>query len=321
MDNGGKIYDVLIVGGGPAGLTAAIYAGRANLSTLVIERENFGGVVAKAADLVNYPGILPGETGAEFSARLETQAWSFGAEKVYGEVRAAELSGEIKEVACADNIYKGRTFIIASGKAADVPAKLGVPGEEEYLGRGVSYCAICDGPFFSGCDVFVAGGSDSALEESLYLSGVARHVTIICSGSGFEAAEKYIDLVREKENISFMMDTAVTKIGGGDLITRIETKNTVTGQGGVIEAEEGENFGLFIHVGTEPATGVFGEALETENGYIVTDEETRTNIPGVFAAGDVRKKTYRQAVLAAADGATAALFAGRYIMEGKKRNE
>ena len=320
MDNGEKIYDVLIVGGGPAGLTAAIYAGRTKLSVLVIERENFGGVAAKAADLVNYPGILPGETGAEFSARLEVQAWSFGAEKVYGDVQSAELAGPVKEVTCGGVVYRGRTLIIASGKASDIPAKLKIPGEEEYLGRGVSYCAICDGPFFADSRVFVVGGGDSALEESLYLAGVAKEVTVICNGDTFEADKKYVDLTNEKGNISFMMDTVVTDIGGGDLLTRIETKNAITGEQNTIEAAEGENLGLFIYVGTEPAVGVFGDALETEKGYVVTDEEMRTNISGVFAAGDVRKKAFRQVVMAAADGAVAALFAGKYLMEAKKEN-
>jgi len=312
-----KIYDVLIAGGGPAGLTAAIYAGRAKLSVLVVERENFGGTVFRTAEIANYPGVIKKETGAEFSARLEAQAWSFGAEKVFGEVRAAELTGGVKEVACADKVYKARTLIIATGKAALVPAKLRIPGEDEYLGRGVSYCAVCDGPFFAGRDVFVAGGGNSALEESLYLANVVRRVTVIHSGEAFEADDKYVDLAKGTENVSFLMGTAVTGIGGGELLTRIGTENVRTGESGAIEALEGESFGLFISVGTEPETGIFGEALDTENGYIVTDEEMRTNILGVFAAGDVRKKTYRQAVMAASDGATAALFAGKYLMEAK----
>jgi len=317
MDSEGKIYDVLIVGGGPAGLTAAIYAGRAKLSAFVVERENFGGTVFRTAEIANYPGIIKGETGAEFSARLEAQAWSFGAERTYGEVKAAELTGDVKEVTCADKVYKGRTLIIATGKAALVPAKLRIPGEDEYLGRGVSYCAVCDGPFFTGLDVFVAGGGNSALEESLYLANVVRRVTIIHGGEGFEADAKYADLVKGTENVSDLPETIITGIGGGELLTRIETENVRTGERSAIEAAEGENFGLFISVGTEPETGIFGEALETENGYIVTDEEMRTNIPGVLAAGDVRKKMYRQAVMAASDGATAALFAGKYLMEAK----
>jgi len=315
MDNVEKIYDVLILGGGPAGLTAAIYAGRAKLSALVIEREAFGGTVHKTKDVVNYPGILPGETGAELSDRIAEQAWSFGAEKAYGEVSAAELTGEVKEIVCGSTVYRGRTVIIATGRAANVPAKLGIPGEAEYLGRGVSYCAICDGPFFAGLDVFVIGGGDSALEESLYLAGVVRQVTIIYRRDVFRANEKHIRLAEETENISFLMDTVVAEIGGGDLISRIETQNVKTGEKRTITAAEGENFGVFIYIGTEPAMGFFGEVLNMRDGYIITDEETRTSVPGVFAAGDVRQKMFRQAVMAASDGATAALFAGKYIRE------
>jgi len=321
MDNGEKIYDILIIGGGPAGLSAAIYAGRAKLSVLVIERGIYGGAAYLAKDIVNYPGVLPGETGAELAARIEAQAWSFGAEKTSGEVRAAELEGDVKKVTCGDAIYNGRTAIIATGKAASVPAKLKIPGEEEYIGRGVSYCAICDGPFFADSDVFVVGGADSALEESLYLAKIARHVTIIHDKEDFQADDKFIELINKAENISVIPNTIVNEIGGGDLITRLETENIKTGEHSTIEAAEGENFGFFVYIGTVPETGIFGESLDTDNGFIVTDEEMRTNIPGVFAAGDVRRKTYRQVVMAAADGATAALLAGKYLMEAKKKNE
>jgi len=317
MDSEEKIYDVLIIGGGPAGLTAAIYAGRAGLSALVIERENFGGVVSRIKELANFPGIIKGESGAVFAARLEEQAWSFGAEKTYGSVSSAELSGDVKEVSCADKLYKGRTVIIASGKAAQTPTKLRIPGEIEFVGRGASYCAACDGAFFAGLDVFVVGGGDSAIEESLYLANIARQVTVICGESAPDADEKYLGPAKKKDNISFLTDTAVTGVGGGDLLTRIETENSKTGERTVIEAREGENFGLFVSVGTEPETGVFGDSLEMKDGYIVTDGDMRTNIPGVFAAGDVRAKTFRQAVLAAAEGAAAALFAGKYLMEAK----
>jgi len=317
MTESEKIYDVLIIGGGPAGLTAAIYAGRAKHSTLIIERNMFGGAVLQASELANYPGVLPRETGAEFAARLETQAWSFGAEKAAGEVRAAELTGDVKEVTCGDIVYRGKTLIIATGKAVGVPAKLRVPGESEFEGRGVSYCAICDGPFFADSDVFVIGGGESALEESLYLAKVTRKVSIINRGDAFEADNKLLDLVKETDNISVSLDTKVVEIGGGDLLTRVETENIKTGERRSIVADEGENFGFFIYVGETPATGVFGDALDTEKGYIITDEKMQTNIPGVFAAGDVRQKTYRQAVMAAAEGATAALFAGKYLLESR----
>jgi len=314
MIDGEKIYDVLIIGGGPAGLSAAIYSGRAGLSTLVIERGAFGGTVFQTAGIANYPGVVSGETGAEFSARLEAQAWTFNADKIIGEVQAVGLSGEVKEVVCAGAAYRGRTVIIATGT---VPAKLGIPGEKEYAGLGVSYCAICDGPFFSGCDIFVVGGGNSALEESLYLAKFARNVTVIHRRDSFRASGTVVDLVRNTENISLLLDTIVIEVGGGDLLTRVETENVITGERSTITAGEGENFGFFIYAGMDPATGVFGDVLDKEGGYIITDEEMRTNIPGVFAAGDVRRKTFRQAVMAASDGAAAALFAGKYLLEAR----
>ena len=318
MDNGEKIYDVLILGGGPAGLTAAIYAGRAKLSALIIERETFGGTVFNIKDLENYPGILPGETGADFSERIAAQAWSFGAEKALGEVLSAELTGDVKEAVCTGAVYRGKTVIIATGKAAGSKDKLEIIGEAEYVGRGVSYCAICDGTFFAELDVFVVGGGDRALEEGLYLSKIARSVTIIHKSGSLGAEKKLVNLVNEAKNISVMTDTVATEVGGGDLLTSIETENVKTGERNTITAGEGENFGVFILTGTGQQAGFFKDVLETSEGYIVTDEEMRTNVPGVFAAGDVRVKTYRQAVTAAADGATAALSAGKYLMEANK---
>jgi thioredoxin reductase (NADPH) len=307
------LYDILILGAGPAGLSAAIYAGRAGLSVLVIERGAFGGNVFQTAEIANYPGVLPGETGAELAARLEAHADAFGAEKAYGAAEAVSLSGEIKEVTAGGTAYRGRALIIATGS---VPTKLGIPGEEEYTGRGVSYCAICDGPFFSGLDVYVVGGGDSALEESLYLAKFARKVTVIHRRDAFRAAKSIVDHVKGTENISFLLDTVVTGVGGGELLTRIETENVKTGERRVISANDGENFGFFVFAGMKPETGLFAGALDTENGYIVTDEEMRTNISGVFAAGDVRRKALRQVVTAAADGAIAAIRAEKYLLEG-----
>jgi len=320
MDESEKIYDVLILGGGPAGLTAAIYAARAKLRTLVIERETIGGALFNIKDLVNYPGILPGETGAEFSGRIAAQAWSFGAEKALGDVISAQLEGEVKKVICAGGAYEGKTVIIATGNAKGIKDSQKLAGEDEYVGRGVSYCAICDGPFFSGLDVFVKGGGDRALEESLYLSKIARSVTIINAKDSFRAEKKLIGLVSDSKNISYIMDTEIIETGGGDLLTRVVTKDVKTGETNTVTASGGENFGVFILDGSGQKAGFFNDLLETEDGYIITDEDMRASVPGVFAAGDVRKKTYRQAVLATADGATAALFAGRYIMEAKKAN-
>ena len=313
MGEESKLYDVLILGGGPAGLSAAIYAGRSGLSTLLIERGAFGGTIIQASKIANYPGGLSGESGIEFSSRLSSQADEFGAEKVSATAEKVYLEGKTKKIDTGNNVYLGKTLIIATGSVS-VPAKLGVSGEEEYIGRGVSYCAECDGAFFSGLDVFVVGGGDSAIEESLFLANIVRKVTIIHSEETFQAAQKLVDQAQEKENITFLLDTVVTGIGGDDFLTRVETENKKTGDQKVFEAEENENFGFFIFVGMRPMTDLFN-GIEKKDGYIVTDERMHTNIPGVFAAGDVRLKSLRQVVTAAADGAIAATEAKKYLLE------
>jgi len=340
MTDEGKLYDILVLGGGPAGLSAAIYAGRAGLSALVIEREAFGGAILRAKDLANYPGGIAGETGAEFSARLESQAWAFGAEKAFGEASSIG-TGVVKEVVVGDVTHRGRSLIIATGKASGAraaqnpqnpqnaptaqnaqnpqnapttPAELGIPGEKEYVGLGVSYCAVCDGAFFPDCDVYVAGEGDAALEEGLYLAKIARQVTIIHEGGDFAASEALLGLAKGLNNISFLPNTVVAAVGGGDLLTWIETENVETGEKSVVKAREGESLGLFVTAEEAGDAGLFG-GIETEDGYIVTDEEMRTGVPGVFAAGDARAKRLRQVVTAAADGAIAAMSAKRYLLE------
>ena len=299
---------MLILGGGPAGLSAAVYAGRAGLSALVIEREAFGGAILRAKDLENYPGGIAGESGAEFSARLESQAWAFGAEKAFGDAAPVEMDGGLKGVTAGGVVYRGRSLIIATGKIKKDKI------DQKYVGLGLSYCAVCDGAFFRGYDVYVVGEGDIALEEGLYLAGIARGVTIIHKGGVLGASEALAAQAGGFENISFLPNTIVTAIGGEDLLTRIETENTVTGERGVIEAREGESLGLFVSTEGAGDAGIFG-GLETEDGYIVTDEEMRTGAPGVFAAGDVRAKRLRQVVTAAADGAVAAMSVKKYLLE------
>jgi len=311
MKNVSKPYDVIIVGGGPAGLSAAIYAGRAGLSVLVVERAAFGGAIFQTAEIANYPGGQQSESGAEFSARLEAHAWSFGAEKALGAVTAVKLEGAVKEIAVGDVVYRTHSVIIATGS---VPAKLGIPGEAEFTGLGVSYCAVCDGPFFSGLDVFVVGGGDSAIEESLHLAKIARKVTVIHRRDAFRAAKQLVERAKSAENISFMLDTIVTGIGGDGFLARVEAENVKTGERFAISANEGENFGFFIFAGMRPSSELF-DGLEMKDGYIVTDDDMRTSIPGVFAAGDVRAKRLRQVVTATADGAIAAIQAEKYIGE------
>ena len=340
-----KVYDVLIVGGGPAGLSAAVYAARAGLSALVVERGAFGGTILRAKELANYPGGVPGETGAGFSARLEAQAWGFGAERAAGDVTAFGLDGDIKEIVAGGVKYKGRSLIIATGEAGvagtawmagtagtdgnaeavpsagQAPAvanELGIPGEKEYAGLGISYCAVCDGAFFKGLDVYVVGEGETAAEEALYLSRIVRSVTVIHGSGGFPGEGAFARQAGQAGNISFMPGTIVTEAGGGDLLTWIATENVKTGEKRKIVANEGESIGLFVSAEDVKGGGASGGLLNMENGYIITDEEMRTNIPGVFAAGDVRRKQLRQVVTAAADGAVSAVSAGKYLLEVNK---
>jgi thioredoxin reductase (NADPH) len=308
-----KIYDVIIIGGGPAGLSSAIYACRANLSTLIIERGAFGGNIFQTSEIANYPGGISGESGAEFSARLEAHADSFGVEKVQADVTTMSLFGDVKDIVCGDKTYSAKAVIIGTGC---IPTQLGVLGETEFTGLGVSYCAICDGPFFSGLDVFVVGGGDSAVEEAMFLAKFARKVTIIHRRDEFRAAKSIVDHAKKTENIEFMLGKVVKEVGGDGLLQKVTVEDVKTGEETLIEAEEGQNFGFFVFVGMKPQTELFEGLLEMdEKHYIITDENMHTNIPGVFAAGDVRRKKLRQVVTATADGAIAAIEAEVYIQE------
>ncbi|MDR0854688.1 MAG: thioredoxin-disulfide reductase [Clostridiales Family XIII bacterium] len=308
-----KIYDVIIIGGGPAGLSSAIYACRANLSTLIIEKAAFGGNIFQTSEIANYPGGISGETGAEFSARLESHADSFGVEKIQSEVTTMDLFGDVKEIVCGGNSYKGRAVIVATGC---VPTQLGVKGENEYIGLGVSYCAICDGPFFSNLDVFVVGGGDSAVEEAMFLAKFARKVTIIHRRSEFRAAKSIVEHAAKVPNIEFKTGTVVRELSGDGLLQKITLEEVETGKETTIEAAAGENFGFFVFVGMKPQTELFTGIIEMdERQYIITDENMHTNISGVFAAGDVRRKRLRQVVTATADGAIAAIEAEVYIQD------
>ncbi|MDR0885880.1 MAG: thioredoxin-disulfide reductase [Clostridiales Family XIII bacterium] len=308
-----KLYDVIIIGSGPAGLSAAIYARRAELNTLIIEKGLSGGQIFQTASVENYPGGIKGESGADLSMRMDAQAKSFEPESVTANVTSVDFTGDVKKVITADKTYESKTIILATGSN---PVKLGAPGEEEYAGRGVSYCATCDGPFFRGMDVYVVGGGDSAIEESLHLSKIARSVTIIHRRDALRAAKSIETKARNAGNINFLLDTVIEEIKGGDLLESIIVKNVKTGNITEIKANpEDGTMGLFVFVGMRPITEFLGDAIELDNGYIPTDEEMHTNVPGVFAAGDVRKKMLRQVVTAAADGAIAAVSAENYIEE------
>ncbi len=307
-----KIYDVIILGAGPAGLTAGLYAGRSRLSTLIIEKEQDGGQIAMTDEIENYPGqLLEGESGMTLTERMAQQAEKFGAERAYDEIQSADLSGDVKKLVGYNDEYLAKTVIIAAGA---FPKPIGCENEEAFVGRGISFCATCDGFLYSGREIFVVGGGDSAVEEAIYLTKFAKKVTIIHRRDQLRAAKSIQEKAFTNPKIAFLWDSVVTRVDGEDTLNTLEVKNVKTGEVTVIRAEEADGcFGLFGFVGYQPNTALFGGQMELQNGYIVTDENMHTNIPGVFAAGDIRVKSLRQVVTAAADGAIAAMQAEHYI--------
>lgn len=298
------MYDILIVGGGPAGLTAAIYARRAGKSVLVLEGTGFGGQIASSHLVENYPAI-PAVSGADYAEALAAQAKVLGAETQFGRVTAARREGENFVLTVRKKELEGRALILATGARH---RKLGVDREEELTGRGVSYCAVCDGAFFKGKDTAVVGGGDSALQAALFLSGVARSVTLIHRRGEFRAQEAEVRAARERENITFAMDSRVTALHGEGALTAV-TVEDASGNRRELAVE-----GLFIEVGQEPDNGIFAELAELdEGGYFRSGEDCRTGTPGVFVAGDCRAKGLRQLTTAVADGSVAATAACRWL--------
>lgn len=314
-----KVYDVIIIGGGPAGLSAALYAGRARLKTLVIEKKKEGGQIALTSEVENYPGCLEGESGPSLIDRMHKQVLNFGAEVVYDEIESVYLEGSIKQLKGKKDVYKAKSIIIATGASS---RPIGCKGEKEYTGKGVSYCATCDGSFFEDFDIYVVGGGDTAVEEALYLTKFGRSVTIIHRRDELRAAKSIQDKAFKNEKIKFMWDTVVKELGGDGILSSMIVENVKTGELTTIEADEEDmTFGLFGFIGYLPKTELFKDILNLENGYIVTDENMKTNIDGVFAAGDVRVKSLRQVVTAAADGAIAAVQVEKYIESVEEREE
>ena len=300
------IYDTVIVGGGPAGYTAALYAARAGLSTLVLERLSAGGQMALTHQIDNYPGFEDGIDGFELGQKMLAGARRFGAETRYAEVTALELQAQPKVIETSDGTVYGKTVIIATG--AD-PRNLGVPKEQELVGRGVSYCAYCDGMLFQGKTVVVVGGGNSAAADALLLSRVAEHVFLVHRRDTLRATKIYEQPLMQAENVTFLGNHVVTELLHKDLLTGVRIKDVVTGYEQVLGAN-----GIFIAIGRNPATGlVKGQLMLDEAGYIVADETTRTSIDGVYAVGDVRTKALRQVVTATADGATAVHFAEEFL--------
>jgi len=309
-----NLYDVIIVGGGPAGLSAGIYAGRGLLKTLIIERAKHGGQAAITNEIDNYPGADLEETGPSLIAKMFKQAERFGVEFVTDDITDAALDGEVKTLTSSKNTYHAKTVIIASGA---FPRLLGCKGEHELTGKGVSYCATCDAAFFEELEVYVVGGGDSAVQEALFISRFARKITIIQNLPELTAAKSLQHKVLNDPKFSFIYNSVVEELKGDEgLLDTIIIKNEQTGELTELKADEEDGtFGLFVFIGLIPRTEIFNDKVEMDRGYIPTDENMRTNVPGVYAIGDCRIKPLRQVVTAAADGAVAAMHIEKYLSE------
>ena len=305
MDN---LYDVVIVGGGPAGLTAALYLARAKYRVLVLEKEQFGGQIAITHEVVNYPGIAK-TSGKALTDTIQNQAESFGAEFILTEATGFDLSGDIKTVHTGKGDYRCFGILLATGAH---PRTVGFKGEEEHKGRGVAYCATCDGEFFTGKEIFVVGGGYAAAEESVFLTKFARHVTILVRKEDFSCASSVADQAKNNEKITVLTNTVMEEVSGENGLTYARYKNTATGK--VTEYKSEESFGVFVFAGYAPATEAVKGVVElNEQGYIVTDASQKTNAEGVYAAGDVCIKPLRQVVTATGDGALAATELEKYV--------
>lgn len=310
-----KIYDVIILGAGPGGLAAGLYAGRSRLSTLLIEKGQDGGQIAITDEIENYPGQeLEGESGPTLIARMTKQAEKFGVERVSDTIKEVQLEGDIKIIKSEKGEYQAKNVIIATGAYS---RPIGCKGEREYMGKGVSYCATCDANFFEDLEVYVVGGGDSAVEEAMYLTKFARKVTVIHRRNELRAAKSIQEKAFANPKLDFLWDTVVEEIYGDDILQGMIVKNVKTGETKKIEADPDDGiFGLFGFIGTVPNSGLFKGIIDMdERGYIKTDEDMHTNVPGVYAVGDIRIKSLRQVVTAAADGAIAAVQVERSMSD------
>ena len=310
-----EIYDVIILGAGPAGLAAGLYAGRSRLNVLIIEKGQDGGQIAITDEIENYPGqIVEGESGPSLIARMTKQAEKFGAKRVSDMIKEVELEGDVKILKSEKNEYRAKNVIIATGANA---RPIGCKGEGQFRGKGVSYCATCDANFFEDFEVYVVGGGDSAVEEAMYLTKFARKVTIIHRRDELRAAKSIQEKAFKNPKLFFMWDSVVEELEGDDILQAMYVKNVKTGEVTKVEADpEDGMFGLFGFIGTVPNTKIFEGVIDMdERGYIKTDADMHTNIPGVYAAGDVRVKSLRQVVTAAADGAIAAVQVERSMSD------
>jgi len=310
-----KVYDVAIIGGGPAGLAAGLYASRSRMSAVIVEKAKWGGQASTTEELENYPGSIEMATGPKLMKRMKDQAEAFGTELVKNEVTGFDIADKIKVVKLGnDENINAKTIIIATGAQ---PMLLGAPGETEFRGKGVSYCATCDADFFTELEVVVVGGGDAAVEEAIYLTKFSEKVTIIHRREEFRAAKSIVEKAMSNDKIDIMWDTVVEEIYGDGIVEGVKLKNVKTG-----EAIDFRTDGVFVFVGTRPISEFVRGVVEMDQkGYIRTDEEMRTSVDGIFAAGDVRIKSLRQVITAASDGAIAAVNAEKYIEKNTSYKE
>ena len=304
-----SVYDMVIIGGGPGGYTTALYAARAGLQVLVLEKLSAGGQMALTEQVDNYPGFPEGIDGYTLAENMQAQAERFGAQTAYAQVQRVDLQAQPKVIETTDGIFYGKTVVIATGAT---PRELGISMEKELVNRGVAYCAACDGMFYRGKTVVVVGGGNSAVADALLLSRIAQKVILVHRRDTLRATKVYHQPLQKAENVEFQWNSVVTELLHDQKLTGVRVKDVVTGEESKLACD-----GVFISVGRKPATQLFAGQLELdENGYILAGESTQTSIPGVYAVGDVRTKQLRQVVTAVADGAIAVHMAEKYLTNG-----
>ena len=305
------MYDCIIIGAGPAGISAGIYAARASMKTIIIERGTPGGLIAKTDEIANYPGAEDVPTGPELIERMVKQAKSFGAEFITDTVVNVDFSGTTKIVYGENTTYEAKSVIIATGSN---PRLLEVPGEKEFTGKGIAYCATCDAPFFQDLDIYVVGSGEAAVEEAMYLTKFGRTVTLLVRKDKLSVAKSIEEKAMKCEKLKIMWNVEVESFEGTGLLSAMNIVNNKTGEKTKIVPREGDMiFGVFIFVGYIPESTIFNGIIDTDRNYIVSDETMKTSVEGVFVAGDVRVKELRQVVTAVNDGAIAAINARKYV--------
>ena len=301
------VYDMLIIGGGPGGYTAALYAARAGLDVVLLEKLSAGGQMAQTHQIDNYPGFPEGIDGFDLAERMQLQAERFGAKTEYAEVYRVDLKAEPKVVESSEGVFHARTVVLATGAG---PMELGLPKERELVGRGVAYCAACDGMFYKGKTVVVVGGGNSAAADALLLSRIAKRVILVHRRDTLRATKVYHAPLMEAENVEFRWNSVVTELLHGQKVTGVRLRDLISGEESQLDCD-----GVFISEGRKPATALVEGQLELDRGYVVAGETTQSSIPGVYAVGDVRTKLLRQIVTAVADGAMAVHMAEEYLAE------